>query len=116
MDDLQQFFTAQSLFVIMVTESHRKRDFSFRYQIQHCTHSFFRRFTINHISRKKNKVGLFHIQYLIDTFDRYIRTRIIIDIMNIGKLDNLKLTVFVKLKSLLLCICQLKASQQDSQQ
>ena len=100
----------------MIPESYGKRNLSFRYQIQYRTHPFFRGFAINHVTCEKNKIGFFQIQYLIDTLNRYVRTGVIIDIMNIGKLDNLEFTVFVEPESLLLCTCQLKASQQDSQQ
>ena len=96
-DDIIELGTGFTLFIIMVTESNNKRQLAGRSTGKHGSHSRIRRCGINHISCENNQVGTFGIKHFIDTLQSNIRSRITILEVDVGKLDDFKLSVLVKL-------------------
>ena len=86
----------------MIAKSHNEREFTFGHLFQNLQHTGICRSGINHITGENYHIRLFGIKHLVYTFQRYIRGRIAIFKMYIGKLYYFKLTVFIKLQLALL--------------
>ena len=100
LNNLKQFFTSQTLLIVMITKSNGKGNFTFGNQIQYSAHSLFGRLSINHITRKNHQIGFLGIKHFIDSFDRNIRPRIIINVMHICKLHDFELPIGIELQCL----------------
>jgi hypothetical protein len=80
----------------MIAESDNKRQLTLRYLFQHLQHTFICRSRINDISGEDYKIRLFFVEYLINTFQCYVGSGILILEMDVGELYDFKFTVFIE--------------------
>ena len=92
------------VFIIMITKYYCIRYITTNTYIQYYIPSFKRFIGHNRISSKNYTIRMFCIQHFIHSIQCYLRIGlIIVFIMNIGKLNDFKISIFTKFQCLWLC-------------